>query len=575
MAKSNWITTVGPRYILLAIILVASVLRVTNISVNPPSLFGDELDLGYHAYSILKTGRDYQGNIIPLHFHSLAEWRTPLYLYSAVPTIAVFGITPLGVRLPAVIFGILGVWVFYKLIKELSKSEKIALTSAFVLAISPWHLQYSRAGFEVTQMLLFILTGVWLFFVSLKNSRFLWVSVVLLVSTPLIYSTAKLFIPTLLLGIVLIYRKDIFDINREDLLKTVIAGLVVGIPVLWSTFFGGGSTRFNYISVFSDPTIEPEVGFGRSIDARTRGETGLALNPSLLDRAIHNKFTFAGEKIIKNYLQSFSTEFLFIKGDPDPRHSIGTGEFYRIEMIFIVLGTIFFFTSKTVGVKTKTLIFFWILVAPIPAAITRDGGNHATRLILTLPVYALLIAYGLRVILDKYKSLGVALVSVAYATSLFFYIHEYYVHYPTYSERWWHAGWGEAISEIKKIDSNYDRVIISMEGEPAWIFFAGHYQYSPKLWQNEFPIGRDIDVPGFGKISHTGKFYFGSPSKEVQVYGLNKFLDSRSLYLANAKEVGENLITNPEKSPQGLRLIKSIPFPSGEPAFYLFSGFSP
>lgn len=575
MAKSNWITTVGPRYILLAIILVASVLRVTNISVNPPSLFGDELDLGYHAYSILKTGRDYQGNIIPLHFHSLAEWRTPLYLYSAVPTIAVFGITPLGVRLPAVIFGILGVWVFYKLIKELSKSEKIALTSAFVLAISPWHLQYSRAGFEVTQMLLFILTGVWLFFVSLKNSRFLWVSVVLLVSTPLIYSTAKLFIPTLLLGIVLIYRKDIFDINREDLLKTVIAGLVVGIPVLWSTFFGGGSTRFNYISVFSDPTIEPEVGFGRSIDARTRGETGLALNPSLLDRAIHNKFTFAGEKIIKNYLQSFSTEFLFIKGDPDPRHSIGIGEFYRIEMIFIVLGTIFFFTSKTVGVKTKTLIFFWILVAPIPAAITRDGGNHATRLILTLPVYALLIAYGLRVILDKYKSLGVALVSVAYATSLFFYIHEYYVHYPTYSERWWHAGWGEAISEIKKIDSNYDRVIISMEGEPAWIFFAGHYQYSPKLWQNEFPIGRDIDVPGFGKISHTGKFYFGSPSKEVQVYGLNKFLDSRSLYLANAKEVGENLITNPEKSPQGLRLIKSIPFPSGEPAFYLFSGFSP
>src|SRR3989344_3986220 len=107
------------KIILILIIVIATFLRLWKISKVPVSLFGDELDVGYQAYSILKTGRDYQGNFIPLHLHSLAEWRTPLYLYSAIPTVALFGITPLGVRLPAALFGILGVWGIYLLINQL------------------------------------------------------------------------------------------------------------------------------------------------------------------------------------------------------------------------------------------------------------------------------------------------------------------------------------------------------------------------------------------------------------------------------------------------------------------------
>lgn len=111
-----------------------------------------------------------------------------------------------------------------------------------------------------------------------------------------------------------------------------------------------------------------------------------------------------------------------------------------------------------------------------------------------------------------------------------------------------------------------------MSGEPAWIFFAAYYEYPPALWQAQYPIGRDIDVPGFGKISHTGKFYFGSPDPKVQIYGLGQYIDSKTLYLANAKEMGANLIMEPDRAPKGLKLIKAIPFPSGEPAFYLFAG---
>lgn len=569
------------KIILIFILLIAAFLRLWKLSVNPVSLFGDELDLGYQAYSILQTGRDYNGNFMPIHFHSMAEWRTPLYLYSAVPTVAMFGISPLGVRLPAAIFGILGVLALYLLILEIG-NWKLAIIASGMLAISPWHLQYSRAGFEVTEMLFFLMIGLWLFFKSLKNAvpagrqgKWLWLSVVCLVLTPWIYSTAKLFTPFLLVFLFLMWRKEIMSVEKRNLYKAVLAGLIVGLPIAYGALFGGGAARFNYISVFSDPTTIPEVGVARQNDARVRGETGTGLTPTIFDRLIHNKFTKWGETISRNMFQPFSTEFLFIKGDSNTRHSIGIGEFYMLDAVFLILGLILFF-SGLASRKTKLLVAFWLLAGVLPAAITRDGGNHATRLILILPPLVFLTAYGL---VESYRSLSrsssiilTALYIILLLSSFIFYIHTYWSHYPYASERWWHYGWAPAVSEIKSIDSNYDRVIISMSGEPAWIFFAGAYSFPPEVWQKEFSPDNSVEVAGFGKISHVGKFYFGSPSPDVQIYGLNRVIDSKTLYLANAKEVGANLIMEPTRVPEGLKLIKIIAFPSGEPAFYLFSG---
>lgn len=562
-----------PKKILFLILVAAAFLRLWGISRVPVSLFGDELDVGYHAYSILKTGKDYSGNPWPLHFQSLAEWRTPLYLYSTVPTVAIFGISPLGVRLPATIFGILGVLALYLLVKEIFKDEKLALISAGVLAFSPWHIQYSRAAFEVTLLLLLLLLGLYFFFRSLKNPRLLFISAGLLAFTPWVYSTAKLFTPILLIFLFFLYRKDIISFPKKYLFYALVALFIVGGPIAFSTLLGGGTQRFSYISVFTDPTTEPEVGFDRLIDARVRGEMGEGLTPRISDRLVHNKFTFWGANIIKNYFESFSTEFLFIKGDLNLRHSIGLGEFYKIESIALILGLIFL-TTRFKDKKIKIFLFFWILAGAVPSAITREGGKHATRLILILPPLIFLISYGINETLNTLKGKVRLLFSLAYlvlfALSFYSYQHQYWVHYSWESERWWHAGWGEAIASIKNVENSYDKIAISMAGEPAWIFFAGHYMYPPDKWQAEFPIGNDIELPGFGKVSHTGKFYFGSPVGGLYEWG--RVLDEMTLFLANASEVKVNLILEPERLPGDLRLVKAIAYPSGEPAFYLFTG---
>lgn len=352
------------RSLLILILLLATFFRFWKISQNPISLFGDELDLGYQAYSVLKTGEDYYGNFLPIHFHSLAEWRTPLYLYSAVPTVAIWGITPLGVRVPAAVFGVLGILAIYLFIRELTGKESLALISAGIMTISPWHLQYSRAGFEVTQMLFLLLMGLWLFFRSInkKNGKLLWLSVACLVLTPWVYSTAKLFTPLLLIFLFIVWRKQILSFSRKHLISACIAGLVVGIPIAYSTLFGGGAQRFDYLSVFTDPTIEGQVGEARIQDAHARGPLVVGISPLLSDKIFHNRFTVIGSVIIRNYLQAFSSEFLFIQGDPDLRQSIESGEFYKIDAIFLILGSaLFFFKVRMRDSRREVLFSFGLL----------------------------------------------------------------------------------------------------------------------------------------------------------------------------------------------------------------------
>lgn len=564
---------------LILVLALATFLRLSHLSQVPVSLFGDELDVGYQAYSVLKTGRDYSGNFMPLHFQSLAEWRTPLFLYSAVPTVALFGISPLGVRLPAVIFGVLGVWAMFLLTRKLFVFHKhtdwIALAAAGVLAISPWHIQYSRAGFEVTQLVCFYLFGLYFFFRSLEGKKYLWLAVAFLVVTPWIYSTAKLFAPLLLVFLAICYWRELVALPRVQLVRAALVGLVLGVPIAWSTLFGGGAQRFGYVSVFTDPTVETQVGVARANDAAVRGETGVGLSPTFTDRVFHNKFTLWGEAIAKNYFEPFSGDFLFIKGDLNLRHSIeGIGQFYTVEALALLAGLVLFFTSKA-DRRLKWLLVFWILVGVIPAAITRDGGRHATRLITILPPLVLLISYGLVAGFMKFSGKWRFLAVLGYvgllAINFTSYQHFYWKHNPWYSERWWHAGYKDAVRSVMQMEGNYDRVLITMANEPAWIFFAGWSQFDPTTWQSVKPDKNWVDTPEYGRVTMLGKYYFASPAGGG-LYEWGKHLDNKTLFMASEKEVGIDLIKEPDRLPSDLVMLKAIPYPSGLPAFYLFTG---
>ena len=91
------------------------------------SLFGDEIDVGLQAYSILTTGNDYLGNRLPVLFHSFSEYRLPMHLYLSVPFIKLFGLNEVGVRTTSVLMGYLSLIFFYLLIRKIYGLGEILL----------------------------------------------------------------------------------------------------------------------------------------------------------------------------------------------------------------------------------------------------------------------------------------------------------------------------------------------------------------------------------------------------------------------------------------------------------------
>jgi len=557
------ILKVSYKFAIVLILIFALILRVWLLDLVPVSLFGDEVDIGYHAYSLLHTGRDYSGNFLPLHLKSLADIKTPLYTYSIIPTVAVFGISALGVRLPAAIFGVLGIYLFYLLINLIFKNKSLALLSAFLLTISPWHMHYSRWGFEGTEMLTLYLAGLYCFLKSFGSNKWLVLAAVFFGLTPASYHSAKVFLPFNLIALVIIYFKQIKNIERKYLIISAIIFTLVVTPFAVSTLFGGGTDRFQSTTIFQDPTMEGKIGFDRVRDVKMQDP---------FNRFFHNKVNYFSSILINNYLEALSTQFLFIKGDPEPTHTPeGFGEFYQFEAIFMILGVVFLFFKN----DKKTILLFtsWILLAPLPSILTREGGHHASRLLFLLPPLIFLTSLGIynsHSLLKRFKYTFAIGISVVLFLSFLFYEHNYWVHYPWDSQRWWHAGFKEAIQATVSEGKKYDKVIISGADEPPLIFFLGWSQFPPLEFQQNYPLAK-INLEGIGEVSKLGKYYFPPIGKERGLYELGKILPDSTLYLATAKEIKLDLIKEPGRVPSDLILIKSFPYPSGDGAFYLFT----
>ena len=132
-------------------------LRVWALDQSPPSLDPDEVSIGYNAWSLARTGRDEYGHTLPLTFRAFGEYKRPAYIYAAVPGLALLGPTPHAVRLPAAVFGALSVPLLYGVAVLLLRSWRAGLCGALLLAVSPWHLQFTRAAREASLLVLAIL----------------------------------------------------------------------------------------------------------------------------------------------------------------------------------------------------------------------------------------------------------------------------------------------------------------------------------------------------------------------------------------------------------------------------------
>lgn len=541
------------RVFLFLILFLAFVLRFWRLGLVPPGLFGDEVDTGYQAYSILKTGRDYFGNFLPIHFQSYGDWRVPLYIYLDTASIALFGLNELAVRLPAVILGVLAVLVSFFLGKKISKDEKVGLTAAFLVAISPWHIHFSRGAFEAILLTVLFPAAVFYFIKALSSGerRDYLLSAIFFGLTPYAYNTPKLFLPLIIFFLFLIYIKELFPNYKKVAFFLASLGLIL-LPMLVDVFQGPGVARFQSLSIFRLEEIPERVRLARQVSD---------LSPTL-QRVFYNKVGFWIYEFTSNYLSSFSTQFLFIRGDPSPRHSVGgRGEIYLFELPFLLLGLgLAFYQAFVKKERVAQVVLAFIFLTPIPAALTQEGGDHAIRLLSIIPWLQLAMATGLFMFYQNLKRVWrkpfLVVLAGAIAVSLTLFLVSYFDLYPKTSGRWWNYGYKEVFAYVNQIEKKYDQIYISSSWEPSTVYTLFYSQYPPSKTQKEATISPD----------RIGKYWFLSPDITRLKRGEG---DPKTLYVLNPAEL-EVYGLELEEEPT-LRKIKDVLAPDGTPAFVIFS----
>jgi 4-amino-4-deoxy-L-arabinose transferase-like glycosyltransferase len=539
------------------ILLLATFLRLYKLSSLPISLFGDEIDVGYHAWSLITTGKDYMGNLLPTYIQSLAEWRAPFLMYITAPFVGLLGPTTLAIRLPTALLGVLNIYLIYLLTRYLFKNKSLGLITAFILAITPWHIHYSRAAFESTLLITFLLLGTFTF---LKKKYSL--SIISFILTFYTYSTANLFTPLIVLSLLLIYRKEY---QFKHLFKKSYL-IILFLPIAYNLTLGNAAGRFNLISVFKDQELIYDV-----VNQRTSPWVD---QESLSEKLFHNKVTAYTTQVGTNYLSAFSPQFLFLSGDPNFRHSTSRfGELLWVTAPFLVLGV----SSLLRNLKKKEnkLVLFWILIAPIPSSLTQEGAMHATRLILMLPVLTVIIALGIKEFFTLLKSLSSALIYLAIfiLLSLTFvnlstYWHRYDKHYRFESARHWHYGYEQIFQDFSSHTSDDSRIFINNTYEPSLLKFALFSKYPPKKFQQDFTtdVPEENIVPGFDGFRFGENHYFGKARNLDDLY---KLLKPDNFYLAAQGQEVPGDWDWAKEPPTGVKVLSSTQDVLSNPLFYL------
>lgn len=259
-------------------IAIGIFLRLWQLGVVPDGLTWDEAAIGYNGWSVWTTRRDEWLHLLPISFRSFGDFKAPLAIYVNGPFTLLFGMHSWSIRLPFALAGSALLVVWFLLLRKLQKWGYIKRDAAVVfgvaaLAFSPWHLMFSRIGFESGLSLFLLISGIFLllWYITQKQAvPLLLGSAVLLSSSLYAYHSAKIVVPLLLLVVAIFWRKTVLRHMRHVVYGLVLGGCIAA-PLLYDTVAGEGGTRAAGLIPLSGKPIGTQlVMVSESISANLR-----------------------------------------------------------------------------------------------------------------------------------------------------------------------------------------------------------------------------------------------------------------------------------------------------------------
>ncbi len=514
-------------YLLISILCIAFLLRSVQLATVPNGLHADEASFLLNAVTILQTGRDEDNKILPVVLTSLIDPKPAVYSYLEIPFIAVFGPTVFAARIPAVILGVLSIYLVFLILKRVGY-QTLGICVAAVLAISPWHIVISRSTQEVVLALTATLAAILFFSEYWKKQKLQTAFWLLFFSFFALYNyhSAKIFLPALfMVWSVFLYISHKLPKKFFITISTIcIVALVASFSIQEST------SRFSAVGILNN--IEPQIQINEQITAAT------PLAPQVLLRTFYNKPVAYATSALQEYMHYFSADFLFFTGGEPKRYLIPFhGLLYLFEVPLLLAGFI-------LALRKKHTLFWFVfaaaVLAPLPAALTYQETPSMIRTVPLCIALSFFTGYALEQLLQlpkKFK-IGVALILLPIIVwQLSYFWMQLSVQQKVY--RPWHRNTPYTViaSKLATVESNYTTIRVVNDLRPLYAYFALEHLIPFSTLQSQ-PFERQKEQARLGKYEFTrGNCDFGVLAEQTlyvaETECRRSFTHSGSLHLVD------------------------------------------
>jgi len=477
----------------------------------PSGLNRDEAALGYNAYSLLKTGKDEWGKSWPINITSFGDQKLPGYIYTLIPFIAVFGLETWVVRLPSLLAGLIVIvgmgLITIKLAKLVKRSTNWQLIASFavmlLIAISPWHMHFSRVAYETHLAMAFFVSSVvgLLFALDIKHKllqqSLLIVAGLLAGLTLLTYHGYQIFTPLFLLAFLVIFFQQIKKLDKVGLVIGVFLGLLSVGLLISGGVLQANQTKSQGINPFNEQVLLKKATEYRSVSNL----------PPLINKVLFNKFSEGLIAFTQNYASTFSGTFFFIHGSGHGDHNPGNGNNINLFLApFILLGLLAL--GKYHREKATQIIMAWIFLALIPSSLTINPLLEV-RLGAIFPILELLAAFGIFYLFSYFsksqqKLAGTTLLIIALFSALRLFIF-YTTLAPVISVD--NTNYHLLAKTLFKYQTNNETVLTQSPASSPYIWYLFENKIDPALAQKSIVHHQTTDE-GFKHVKQIGNVYF-------------------------------------------------------------------
>ncbi|NCN03565.1 MAG: hypothetical protein GW942_00655 [Candidatus Pacebacteria bacterium] len=485
--------------ITLFILLIAACLRLYKLGEVPHGMTWDEAAIGYNGYAVITTRRDEWITRLPVSFRSFGDYKAPFAIYLSGIFTYLFGLNLWVLRLQFVLFGIAGVLGIILLTKELAKKLKftknqsfwLPLVAGIILTLSPWHLHFSRTGFESGIALSIIIWAAYFLIRSFNEKKFSLISLLfstfLFVLSLYTYHSSKIVSPLLVLMILLWNRKQL-KVKFTSLAISAATALGLAYPLIKDSLYGKGLERAGTLIFMQTDSFLEALGI-----------------------------------FFKQFFAHLNPIFLILGQSTSFRHGDGQwGVLLPVTFFLVICGVLFIFNRLKQRKSISGYLFslIWISFGILPAALGFELVPHSNRALLALPGFIILAILGLRDLSDWLTELKInkeipgshgeknmVWVSVIgmmiFLQAIFFvkYLNNYYTDFAAKSSDDFVDGYLEAFNYVKELEKDTQKIVFTSEYGQPYIFALFARKTNPIWYQGGSLVKYEFKDVNIGDLS--------------------------------------------------------------------------